>query len=160
MKDISVLIDEIKFNYRVAAVIRDNDRILLHKSKEDVFYAIPGGRIEIGEDSKTALKREFLEEINAKINIKEMIGVVENFFEYNNKKYHEIMFLYEARFVNFELCKLDTINGIENDGKLKFVWKNLTDINELDIRPISVKKILLDSESNFKHIIDDEYKLD
>lgn len=83
--DVSVMINNTKFNYRVATLIKNNNKILLHKSKEDDFYAIPGGRIMIGETSENALKREFLEEIGAKIIIKNYLGTVENFFEYNEK---------------------------------------------------------------------------
>lgn len=68
--DVSVMTENIKFNYRVATIIKNGDKILLHKSKKDDFFAIPGGRIMIGEDSKTALKREFLEEMGADIFIK------------------------------------------------------------------------------------------
>ena len=84
--DVSVMIENIKFNYRVATIIRNGDKILLHKSKKDDFYAIPGGRIMVGEDSETALKREFVEEIGANIFIKKYLGTIENFFEYNGKK--------------------------------------------------------------------------
>lgn len=84
--DVSVIINNTKFNYRVATLIKNDDKLLLHKSKEDDFYAIPGGRIMIGENSENALKRELQEEIGAKINIKDYLGTVENFFEYNEKK--------------------------------------------------------------------------
>lgn len=61
--DISVILDRYKFNYRVACIIQNKDKILLHKNKEDIFYALPGGRVKIGENSISALKREFMEEI-------------------------------------------------------------------------------------------------
>ena len=57
--DVSVMINNTKFNYRVATLIKSNNKILLHKNKEDDFYAIPGGRIMIGETSENALKRVF-----------------------------------------------------------------------------------------------------
>ena len=38
--DVSVMIDDIKFNYRVATIIRNGDKILLHKSKKDALNAI------------------------------------------------------------------------------------------------------------------------
>lgn len=96
--DISLMINEYKFNYRVACIIKNGDKILLHKSKKDDFYALPGGRVMIGEDSASTLKREFEEEMGAKIEVKNFLGLVENFFEYNEKKYHELMLLFEAQF--------------------------------------------------------------
>ena len=59
--DITFILDGIKFNCRVATIIRNDDKVLLHKNINDDFYALPGGRIKSGEDSETALSREFTE---------------------------------------------------------------------------------------------------
>lgn len=72
MEDISVMLDGYKFNYRVAALIKKDGKILLHKSKKDNFYAIQGGRVKVGESSIKTLKREFIEEIGKDINVKEI----------------------------------------------------------------------------------------
>ena len=85
MEDICVMLDGYKFNYRVAAIIKKDGKILLHKSKKDNFYAIPGGRVKVGESSIKTLKREFIEEMGKDINVKDFTGLVENFFEYNGK---------------------------------------------------------------------------
>lgn len=84
--DISMMIDGYKFNYRVACVIKNNGKVLLHKNKDDDFFALPGGRVAVGEDSVTTLKREFKEEIGTDIELKEFEGLIENFFEYSDKK--------------------------------------------------------------------------
>lgn len=154
MNDISFMINGIKFNYRVATIIRHNDKILLHKNINDVFYAIPGGRIKLGEDSKTALKREFIEEMNAKINIKKMVSVVENFFNYDNKEYHEVMLIYESDFVDSNFYNTEIIEGIEKKGELHFVWKKIEELINLDIRPTNIKKLLCNTSESFSHIID------
>ena len=72
MEDICVMLDWYKFNYRVAAIIKKDGKILLHKSKKDNFYAIPGGRVKVGESSIKILKREFIEKIGKDINVKEI----------------------------------------------------------------------------------------
>lgn len=33
--DVSVMIENVKFNYRVATIIKNGDKVLLHKSKKD-----------------------------------------------------------------------------------------------------------------------------
>lgn len=158
MNDISFMLNGIKFNYRVATIIRHDDKVLLHKNINDVFYAIPGGRIKSGEDSKTALKREFAEEMNAELNIKKMVSVVENFFNYDNKEYHEVMLIYESDFIDFNFYNTEVIKGIEKTEELQFVWKKIEDLNNLDIRPTNIKKLLCNTSENFSHIID-KYKL-
>lgn len=151
--DISVMIDNIKFNYRVATIIKNNNKILLHKSKEDNFYAIPGGRIMIGETSENALKREFIEEIGAKITIKNYLGTVENFFEYNGKKYHELMIVYESTFdSNSNFYKEERIIGLEEDGKIEFIWKTIDEIKQLDLRPLFLKENII-SNTQITHLI-------
>lgn len=151
--DISVMIDNIKFNYRVATIIKNNNKILLHKSKEDNFYAIPGGRIMIGETSENALKREFIEEIGAKITIKDYLGTVENFFEYNGKKYHELMIVYESTFdSNSNFYKEEKIRGLEENGKIEFIWKTIDEIKQLDLRPLFLKENII-SNTQITHLI-------
>lgn len=156
--DVSVMINNTKFNYRVATLIKNNNKILLHKSKEDDFYAIPGGRIMIGETSENALKREFVEEIGAKITIKDYLGTVENFFEYNGKKYHEVMIVYESNFdSDSHFYKKERIRGLEKDGKIEFVWKTIDEIKQLDLRPLFLKENII-SNIQITHLINNAIK--
>lgn len=156
--DVSVMINNTKFNYRVATLIKSNNKILLHKNKEDDFYAIPGGRIMIGETSENALKREFIEEIGAKITIKNYLGTVENFFEYNEKKYHEVMIVYESNFdSDSNFYKKERIIGLEGNGKIEFIWKTIDEIKELDLRPLFLKENII-SNTPITHLINNAIK--
>ena len=77
--------------------IRDNKLLVsegFDKVKNETFYRCLGGGIEFMEKSKDALKREFLEEINSNIIVKDFLGVSENMFTFNGKKAHELIFLY------------------------------------------------------------------
>ena len=49
------------------------------------------------ESSKEGLKREIKEELDYSIKEKNLClrGIIENFFEFDNKKYHELYFLYK-----------------------------------------------------------------
>lgn len=155
--DVSLMIGDFKFNYRVAAIVKNGNKILLHKNRTEDFYAIPGGRIQIGEDSKSALKREFLEEMGVDVDVSRMIGAVENFFEYDNKKFHEVMIVYNVEFdKNSDLYNKDIIKGIETDSQLEFVWKSFDEIENLDLRPKSIKKVLknVNVYNEFFNIID------
>ena len=156
--DVSVMINNTKFNYRVATLIKNNNKILLHKSKEDDFYAIPGGRIMIGETSENALKREFIEEIGAKITIKDYLGTVENFFEYKGKQYHEVMIVYESSFdSDSNFYKKERIIGLEENGKIEFIWKASDEIKQLDLRPIFLKENII-LNTPITHLINNAIK--
>lgn len=64
------------------------------KVKKETFYRCLGGGIEFLEKSKEALKREFLEEINIDITVKDFLGISENIFTYQGKKAHELILFY------------------------------------------------------------------
>ena len=42
------------------------------------------------ENSKDAIVREMQEEIGARVNVHRLLWVVENFFEYNARSFHEL----------------------------------------------------------------------
>ena len=152
--DVSLMIQDFKFNYRVATVIRNGDKILLHKSINDDFYAIPGGRIKIGEDSTSAIKREILEEIGVNIKVNKMIGLVENFFEYDGKKCHEVMIVFSSSFdEDSKIYNQDIIKVIDKNGEINLIWKNIQDIKELEVRPIKLKNILINEPKGFFHFV-------
>ena len=65
--DINFKENDFTFNYRVAAIIRYQDKLLVEKNSEVDYYGLIGGRCKLGEDSITAIKREILEEINDRI---------------------------------------------------------------------------------------------
>lgn len=64
------------------------------KIKNQTFYRCLGGGIEFLEKSDEALKREFKEEINADITVKDFLGLSENIFTFEGKNGHELIFIY------------------------------------------------------------------
>jgi len=64
------------------------------KVKGQTFYRCLGGGIEFLEKSDEALKREFLEELNIDIVIKDFLGFSENIFNFEGKDAHELVFIY------------------------------------------------------------------
>lgn len=152
MEDVIAMIGGFKFNYRAAAIFENGDKILLHKNADDDFYAIPGGRIQAGEPSVETLKREVQEEMGKEIDVVGFRGMVENFFEYSNKKYHEVMVIHSAKFKDESLNEVEKIVGLEDDGKLEFIWKTREEIKDLDLRPVSIKNKIINNEE-IGHII-------
>ncbi len=47
-----------RFNFRSVAVIIQNDHILIHRAVEDNFWALPGGRVELFENSDRQSKEK------------------------------------------------------------------------------------------------------
>lgn len=93
------------------------------KIKNQTFYRCLGGGIEFLEKSTDALKREFKEEINVEIVVKEFLGISENIFTYQGKDAHEHVFYY-----NIDISDKDYKNEyIVADDNGKAVWININE---------------------------------
>lgn len=70
----------------VRAIIIKDKRILLceYHDDEGYFYVTPGGGQEYGEDMKTALRRECLEELGVEVNIGDIAFVRDAMFKSKN----------------------------------------------------------------------------
>lgn len=139
------------FNFRVAGIALQNNRLLLHKTDSDNYWSLPGGRIELLEYSHDALKREFIEEIGQEVKVDTLSWVVENFFEYNQQKYHEIGFYYRIQIP--ELIDYKDIITHEDGDFYIFRWFSIEDINQLKTYPDIINQRNLSNLDNCKHFI-------
>ena len=156
--DITIDVDDYKLNVRAAGVMIHNGKVLVHKNVNSDYYALIGGRVEIGESSEDTIKREIKEELGKDIKIKEYISTIENFFEIKGSKYHEIMFVYGIEFINEEDKKIDYVmKNIEGKDYLQYEWIELDRIEEYTLLPKVLKEVL--KENKFPiHRINDELK--
>ena len=97
MCDISVKIENKKFNFRVALVPYKDGKILVQNSVKDGYLSLVGGRVKLNETTIEAVKRETEEELGFELDASKLslIKVCENFFTYNDKDFHEILFVYK-----------------------------------------------------------------
>ena len=82
-----------------AAVIRDNNRIFATARGDGAFkgkWEFPGGKIEMGETSQEALKREIMEELATEIKVGELIDTI----EYDYPDFHLTMECFWCEVVN------------------------------------------------------------
>ena len=63
-------------------------------------YRPLGGAIDHGELAEVAAKREIQEELGAEITDARLLGVLENIYSKDDRDWHEIVFMLEARFVD------------------------------------------------------------
>jgi ADP-ribose pyrophosphatase YjhB (NUDIX family) len=94
-------------------------------SSGGVGYRPLGGGIEFGEHSLDALKREIKEELGADITLPEFLGVIESIFEHRGEQGHEIVFVYNARFVDPSFYAKQVVEIIEGVN-CRAVWKPLS----------------------------------
>ena len=147
-RDLTLDVMDYKLNIRAAGIIIHNGKVLVHRNVNSDHYALVGGRVEIGEDSATTIKREMKEEIGKEIEIIGYVSTIENFFEMKGNKYHEIMFLHKIEFVNEEDKKIDyTLKNIEGKDYLQYEWLDINKIDEYPLLPKAVKELL--KEKNY-----------
>lgn len=145
--DITIDVNDYKLNVRAACVIKHNNKILVHKNINSNHYCLIGGRVKIGEDSETTIKREVEEEIGKQIEITGYIATIENFFEMKGSKYHEILFVHKAEFVDEEDKKIEyTLKNIEGEDWLKYEWLDISKIDEYPLLPTSIKSVLKENK--------------
>ena len=129
MEDISVKVGNHVLNYRVSAIFRNGDKILLHHDLNSIHYTLPGGRVKEGETTVEALKREVTEEMGQNIKILKPVSFMENLFTMDGKKYHEILLTYEIEFLDKTMYEKQKMNTIEKNKDLELIW---FDKNKLD----------------------------
>ncbi len=148
--DITFKICNVRVNVRAVAIIVNNGAILFQKRETDPVWALPGGKVAILEKGEETINRELEEEIGEKVEVSNLFDVKENFFEYNNEKFHEYMFMYLAKLKNDSKLKNSKyFDGVEKQKHLKYAWFNSNELNSNNIVPVEIIDIL-------KNIIENE----
>ena len=94
----------------VAAVIRDNEKIFATMRGYGEYkgqWEFPGGKIEPGETSQEALKREILEELASEIQVGERIDTI----EYDYPTFHLSMDCFWCRLVHGNLDLIEAADS-------------------------------------------------
>lgn len=137
---------------KAICIIWNDKRILVEYSKwpteSDEYYVPLGGQIKYGEYAEQTIKREILEEIKAEVKDIQYLGTIENIFEVETAIGHEIVLVFEAKFVDKALYEKEMIEGLETeaDPPLKMVtyWKTLEEIEHegLPLYPEGLREFL------------------
>ena len=142
--DIKFEKDDYKFNVRSSCIMKDkkHEKVLLtymRAIKDHNAFLLPGGRLEMLENSEEAILREIKEEVGLNLDYK-LVSIEENIVK--DTKFHMIEFVFYTEIDNFEmLTNLD-------DGWDKFEIAEIKDIDNHDIRPKSVKNLIKENSYN------------
>lgn len=143
MSDLSIIIDGVKFNFRVGLLVKMKKQVLVECNQDYDFVVLPGGRVKTLESSEDALIREINEEMKIDLtnyNL-EFICIDENFFELDNIKYHELYFIYK---IEIDENNEDFKDGMINyDSKVNYYkWVDILDLKEVNLLPKSLINII------------------
>ncbi|MDR7006635.1 NUDIX hydrolase [Paraburkholderia strydomiana] len=147
-----------RFNLRAAAVIFQDEYVLLHQVEGDDFWCLPGGRVEPDEHAAQTVVREMHEEIGASVQIEKTLCVVENFFTHNGRTNHEIGLYLVARLESGSplLDLAVSHHGSEGNKRLTFSWVSRQRLSEIEVRPTFLRQLLQAEHIALAHVIQRE----
>jgi len=134
---LNLFVMENNFEIIVRAVIQKDNKILACKNikKNDNYYYLPGGHVEMGEPADKALVRELKEELNLSVEDTSFIGVIENAYNQENEIHHEINLIFNIRANNVE--------DKSNEDHLGFFFFSKNQFSRKTILPKTLKEAII-----------------
>ena len=150
--DISFKVDDKKFNYRVCGIIVRNGRILAKYNERLSHYALPGGRVQLGERAEDAIVRELNEELGIEAKIVRPLWLNQNFFsaEADRTDCHELCIYFLMDVSDNELpFKEDKFVLYEGGRRHMFEWLTFERLGGEHFYPIFLKKEIFNLPEQF-----------
>ena len=131
-----------RFNYRVAAVLLDGERILAMHDERSPYWYLPGGRVRMGERAEDAVLREVREELGIEARILWPLWLSQSFFneDVDRVDYHELClyFLLDASGTDL-LARGDRFRGPEHRHVHDFAWLPFQRLKDEYFYPLFLK---------------------
>lgn len=138
--DISFKSAEGAFNYRVAAIIVHEGRILVMQDEGIPHDYLPGGRVHLGETAEAALARELSEELDIVIPSHRLVFMAESFFTLMGARYHEMCLYHLMEAPPELLAHGERFTRIEGSEIHHFRWVTYEELTGLSFFPIFLKE--------------------
>ena len=148
-KDMCLNHDPYHFSLRAAALIIQNNHLLVAKHKDyDCYYTIGGG-VHMNEPTEDAVLREILEETGVHAVIDRLVYVLERFYCTDSEHQHELTFFYL-------ISTMDTPieNGSHTDQlSERMHWLPIQDLHKYPLVPEFLREELTHISPTIQHII-------
>ena len=149
--------DNFVFSYRVCGILIHNGKILLQRPKND-DYAIIGGHVAVMETNMETLKREFEEELHAKIEVDNLLAIGEIYFPWGKRPCHQIGLYYNVHLVDDNVPLDGVFHGydeLDNERiDLDFCWVPLEDLkNSVKVYPQELVSYILEQKKEIVHFV-------
>ena len=150
--DISFVLGEAKFNYRVGAVMLNGDRLLAMRDERSPYFYLPGGRVKLGETAEQAVVREIQEELHVTAEIVRPLWLNQGFFQedVDGLHYHELCLYFLVDVSHTDLLRRgDRFSLPEGKHQHTFQWLACEQLQQEYFYPIFLKKKIFDLPQAF-----------
>jgi 8-oxo-dGTP pyrophosphatase MutT (NUDIX family) len=146
-----------RFNYRVAGIALREQQVLLNRFEDQNYWFLPGGRVELGENSQDGLRREMREELQEKVHVGRLLWIVESFFNgVGDMNYHELGLYYLMHFPSQSpvFCTKKQILVREGQTQVMFEWVPLAELEKITLYPPFLVQGLRNLPEQTIHLLD------
>jgi 8-oxo-dGTP pyrophosphatase MutT (NUDIX family) len=154
---LSFELEEGRFQFRAAAIIRRDGHLLIHRATRDAWWSLPGGRVELHEPSAIALEREIGEEMGCGATIGRLCFVLESFFVADGRRVQELAHYFAVEVSDFPF-RSDGIchQCVDGDATLEFRWVPCDgeSLATYGLRPALLRDQLSELPAAPKHLIE------
>jgi len=152
--DMTIKVASGTFNYRVGAIIIDDNEILMVKNSGDSFFYTVGGRVQFGESAHDAILREAYEETQLRLEVDRLAYIHENFFTMDStgEAYHEICMFFLMK-PNGLVRTMKQNSFQEVYGDVTYHWLPINELEGLHLYPEFFKTELVRLSSSTKYVI-------
>jgi len=145
------------FQMRIAGVGFRDGHVLVHRAIQETFWTFPGGRAEINETSEETIAREMVEELGVEVKVGRLLWIVENFFHYEGRDWHELGFYYLMDVpLSFPFKPHEIVHRVrDGNSDLEFKWVPATAqaLKALDIPPYFIADEIENLPLTPKHLV-------
>lgn len=123
------------FEICVRAIIEQKGKILVCYQKEKRYFFFPGGHLNFGERVEDALERELNEELGIKIKNFSFAGIVDNVYEEEGRKHHEINLVFKV--------KPKKLTAKSKETHIDFIFFDKKTFQKEKVLPIALQRAIL-----------------
>lgn len=160
-RDILFKTEDFIFSYRAGGIPVRDGKVLLQTVNGE-FFTVVGGHVNAMEDSAAALKREFYEELNAEIEVKNMVAAAEIYLPWDTRPGHQICFYYRIDILSDgNIPSEGEFRGDDElDGqifKLRYLWVPIENLGKTAmLYPPQLTDIIKSGTNELTHFVYDE----
>ena len=140
------------FSLRAAALIINNNQLLVIKHDNfDCFYTIDGG-VNVNETSTDAVIREVCEETGYLLSVDRLVYIQERFYNINSTHHHEVVFFYLMKSTDVQI-ENETCTDHQEE---KLYWLPIDELQNTNLVPEFLRTALTNIPEEIVHIISKE----